>query len=422
MIPHYLDHQTVDGAADGCNLLQHLGTAALTLESTLERLDLPAYTAYSGQKLGLLTCGVTHGRSRDTLGEYCICRSRRDTKFDSTAGHPTAAFSAAATPAVPPLREICGTRRARRGILWAQLGLDGCLQRANHMVLSIHSAGRKRLWLEFAVVIPLIAVLCLASESCLAARRDTDGVRRQLLEAVDSNLRPAADKARDKYRHPVETLMFFGIKPDMTVVELWPFGGWYTEILGPFLREHGRLYEAAMDPDSKDPEDVQLNSEFHALLAAHPQQFGKVQVTVLAPHKMQIAPDGTADMVLTFRNIHNWVWAGMQKDVFAAAYRALKPGGILGVVEHRNNDPYFEPKQSGQAYVGEQYAIHLIESVGFRLVARSNVNRNPKDTKDYPKGVWTLPPSYAEGDKDRAKYAAIGESDRFTLKFVKPRS
>lgn len=291
------------------------------------------------------------------------------------------------------------------------------------MTLSVRNAGRKRLWLASAVVTPLIAALCLAATNCLAATTEsTELVRPQLLEAINSNLRPAQDKARDKYRHPVQTLMFFGIKPDMTVVELWPFGGWYTEILAPFLKDHGKLYEAAMDPDSKDPEDVRLNSDLHALLDAHPRQFGKVQLTVLAPHNMQIAPDGTADMVLTFRNIHNWVWAGMQKDVFAAAYRALKPGGILGVVEHRNNDPHFEPKQQGQAYVGEQYAIDLIESVGFRLVARSNINRNPKDTKDYPKGVWTLPPTYAEGDKDRAKYAAIGESDRFTLEFVKPAS
>jgi predicted methyltransferase len=157
------------------------------------------------------------------------------------------------------------------------------------------------------------------------------------------------------------------------------------------------------------------------MFSAHPELFDKVQLSVLAPGKMQIAPDGSADMVLTFRNIHNWVWAGMEKDVFAAAYRALKPGGILGVVEHRNNDPNAVPAK-GQAYVGEQYAVNLIESVGFTLAGRSDINRNPKDTKDYPKGVWTLPPSFAEGEKDHAKYAAIGESDRFTLKFVKPKS
>ncbi len=243
----------------------------------------------------------------------------------------------------------------------------------------------------------------------------------KLEAAVNSDFRPAADKARDPYRHPLQTLTFFGLKPNMTVVELWPFGGWYTEILAPYLHDHGTLYAAAMDPDSTDPEDKQYNSELTAMLAAHPEVYGKVQVTVLAPHKMQIAPDGTADLVVTFRNIHNWVWAGIEKDVLAAAFRALKPGGILGVEEHRNNDPNFVPKTPGQAYVGEQYAIDLIQSAGFRLAGQTNVNRNPKDTKDYPKGVWTLPPTYAEGDKDRARYTAIGESDRFTLKFIKPK-
>ena len=242
----------------------------------------------------------------------------------------------------------------------------------------------------------------------------------ELQKAVDSSFRSAQDKERDRYRHPVQTLTFFGIEPNMTVVELWPFGGWYTAILAPFLKAHGQLYAAAMDPQSTDPEDREYNKELRALFDAHPEQFDRVKMTVLAPGKMHIAPDGSADMVLTFRNIHNWVWAGIETDVFSAAYRALKPGGVLGVVEHRSDDPQAVPKR-GQAYVGEQYAIRLIESAGFRLVARSDINRNPKDTKNYPNGVWALPPTYANGDQDRARYQAIGESDRFTLKFVKPR-
>jgi predicted methyltransferase len=262
-----------------------------------------------------------------------------------------------------------------------------------------------------------LAALVLATGPALAA----GNVDPKLEAAVNSSFRPAADKARDPYRHPLETLTFFGIKPNMTVVELWPFGGWYSEILAPYLHDRGTLYAAAMDPESTDPEDKQYNSEFAAMMAAHPQVYDKVRMTVLAKGKMQIAPDGSADLVVTFRNIHNWAWVGMEKDVMAAAFRALKPGGILGVEEHRNDDPNFVPKTPGQAYVGEQYAIDLIQSVGFRLLGQSNVNRNPKDTKDYPKGVWTLPPTYAEGDKDRARYAAIGESDRFTLKFVKPK-
>jgi predicted methyltransferase len=257
----------------------------------------------------------------------------------------------------------------------------------------------------------------LAAEPVCAA----DHFDSRLEAAVNSDFRPAADKARDAYRHPLQTLTFFGIKPKMTVVELWPFGGWYTQILAPYLHDHGTLYAAAMDPDSTSPEDKQYNAEFEAMLAAHPEVYDRVKMTVLAKGKMQIAPDGSADLVVTFRNIHNWAWAGMEKDVFAAAFRALKPGGILGVEEHRNNDANFVPKTPGQAYVGEQYAIDLIQAAGFRLAGQSNVNRNPKDTKDYPKGVWTLPPTYAEGDKDRARYAAIGESDRFTLKFIKPK-
>ena len=256
----------------------------------------------------------------------------------------------------------------------------------------------------------------------LSASAADDAATAALRQIVNGPHRSAAHKARDQYRHPVQTLTFFGINPRMTVVELWPFGGWYTEILAPYLRDHGQLYAAAMDPQSTSREDLQYNADLKALLAAHPELFDKVRVTVLAKGKMQIAPPGSADLVVTFRNIHNWVWDGMEKDVFAAAFRALKPGGILGVVEHRSNDPHFVPRHSGEAYTGEQYAIDLIQSVGFKFVASSDVNRNPKDTKDYPKGVWTLPPEYAEGDKDRAKYAAIGESDRFTLKFVKPKT
>jgi predicted methyltransferase len=243
----------------------------------------------------------------------------------------------------------------------------------------------------------------------------------KLKAVVDGDQRSAANKARDKYRHPVETLAFFNIRPNMTVVELWPFGGWYTEILAPYVKGKGTYYAAAMDPASNQSEDKKYNAELKALLDAHPDLYSEVKWSVLTSGKYDIAPAGSADLVVTFRNIHNWVWAGNEKDVFAAAFRALKPGGILGVEEHRNNDPNAKPKR-GEAYVGEDYAIGLIESVGFKLAGRSNINSNPKDTKDYPQGVWTLPPSFALGDKDRAKYAAIGESDRFTLKFVKPAS
>jgi predicted methyltransferase len=242
-----------------------------------------------------------------------------------------------------------------------------------------------------------------------------------LAAVVAGEHRSAANKARDVYRHPVETLGFFGIAPRSTVVELWPFGGWYTEILAPYLRNQGVLFAAAMDPASTDANDIRYNASLNKILAARPDLYDKVRLSVLAKGKMDLAPPGSADLVVSFRNIHNWVWAGIEKDVFAAAFRALKPGGVLGIVEHRHADPNYEPKTPGQAYVGEDYAVRLIESAGFRLAARSAINNNPSDTKDHPRGVWTLPPSFAMGDVDRAKYAAIGESDRFTLKFVKPK-
>ena len=267
----------------------------------------------------------------------------------------------------------------------------------------------------------LLAGTVLAADNAAGGPKTTGAALKKLQDVVNGEQRTPEQKARDKYRHPVDTLAFFGIQPNMTVVELWPFGGWYTAILAPYVKGSGKFYAAAMDPASTSPGDMKYNADLKKMLDAHPDLYSEVQWSVLAKDKYQIAPDGTADMVLTFRNIHNWAWAGIEKDVFAAAFRALKPGGILGVEEHRNNDPNFEPKQMGKAYVGEDYAIKLIESVGFRLVGKSDINRNPKDTKDYPKGVWTLPPNYAEGEKDKAKYAAIGESDRFTLKFIKPK-
>jgi predicted methyltransferase len=251
--------------------------------------------------------------------------------------------------------------------------------------------------------------------------KETSGASlKKLQDVVNGEQRAVDRKGRDKFRHPVETLAFFGIQPNMTVVELWPFGGWYTEILAPYVKGSGTYYAAAMDPESKKDGDLKYNSDLKKILDARPDLYGDVKWTVLAPGKFQIAPDGTADLVVTFRNIHNWTWSGIDKDVWAAAFRALKPGGVLGVEEHRNNDPAYAPTVRGNAYVGEDWAIKEIEAAGFKLAGRSPVNHKQKDTKDYPKGVWTLPPNYAEGDKDRAKYTAIGESDRFTLKFVKP--
>ena len=234
-----------------------------------------------------------------------------------------------------------------------------------------------------------------------------------LKAAVDSTNRSAKDRARDQYRHPIETLTFFGIKPDMTVVEIWPGGGWYTDILAPYLHDDGKLNAAVSQGENA--------AEYKKKLADDPSRFGKVIVTQLdPPDHMQIAPAGSADMVVTFRNVHNWMRGGNGEAVFKAIYAALKPGGVLGVVEHRGDPSKPQDPKAATGYVREDSVITMAEEAGFILAGKSDINANPKDTKDYPKGVWTLPPSLAMKDTDTAKYLAIGESDRMTLKFLKP--
>ncbi|RMF98231.1 MAG: methyltransferase [Gammaproteobacteria bacterium] len=233
--------------------------------------------------------------------------------------------------------------------------------------------------------------------------------------------RDPGNAERNRYRHPVETLEFFGLRPDSHVVEIWPAGGWYTEIIAPYVNERGQYYAAHWDPES-DSEFVRRAVErFRAKLAAHPELYGNAKMTVLMPpDKWEMAPEGSADLVLTFRNIHNWMPRGYAAEMFAAAYRALKPGGVLGVVEHRGDPDVPQDPKAASGYVNEDYAIQLAEAAGFVLEARSEINANPADTKDYEGGVWTLPPTLRKKDEDRAKYLAIGESDRFTLRFRKP--
>jgi predicted methyltransferase len=242
----------------------------------------------------------------------------------------------------------------------------------------------------------------------------------QLKEVIAGSHRTEADKARDQYRHPLETLTWFGVKDDMTVVELSPGGGWYTDILAPFLKERGAYYAAGFDPESEVEYMRRGAQRFKEKIAANADLFGKTQITILAPQKTEIAPAGSADMVLTFRNVHNWMAAGQADAVFQAVYKALKPGGILGVVEHRGNPNTPQDPKAASGYVREDYVIKLAEDAGFKLVDRSEINANPKDTKDYPQGVWTLPPVLRLKEVDKEKYLAIGESDRMTLKFQKP--
>jgi len=232
--------------------------------------------------------------------------------------------------------------------------------------------------------------------------------------------RSEENRARDRYRHPKATLLFFGIRPEMSVLEVWPEPGWYTEVLAPLLADKGRYYAGLIAPDPKSQYLTRRLDDLRQKLAARPEIYGRVAVVTFPLDGSDVVPAGTLDMVLTFRNIHNWMARDQAAQAFATMYRALKPGGVLGVVEHRGNPALPQDRQAKSGYVNEDYAIKLIEAQGFRLEASSQVNANPKDTKDYEQGVWTLPPTYRLGDKDRDKYAAIGESDRFTLKFVKP--
>jgi predicted methyltransferase len=230
------------------------------------------------------------------------------------------------------------------------------------------------------------------------------------------------ERARDAYRHPKETLLFFGIRPEMKVLEVWPEPGWYTEIIAPLLREKGRYYAGVITADPANKHITQRLENFRAKLAARPDLYDRVIVVTFPGDVGTAMPAASLDMVVTFRNIHNWMSQSTAAQMFAAMYRALKPGGVLGVVEHRGNPAVPQDPQAKSGYVNEDYAIKLIEAQGFRLVAKSEVNDNPKDTKDYEQGVWTLPPTYRLGAKDHDKYAAIGESDRFTLRFVKPKT
>ncbi|HEY2105607.1 MAG TPA: hypothetical protein VGH29_07470 [Candidatus Binataceae bacterium] len=234
-----------------------------------------------------------------------------------------------------------------------------------------------------------------------------------LQAAIDNPARPASDRARDRYRHPLQTLQFFGVKPAMTVVEIWPGGGWYTDILAPYLKDNGKLYEAVPPGPRSD--------SYRKKLAADPKLYGVVTITELGPpDHYDIAPPHSADMVLTFRNVHNWMRGGFAPEVFKAMYQALRPGGILGVEEHRADAKLPQDPKASSGYVREDYVISLAEKAGFHLMAKSGINANPMDTKNYKEGVWTLPPTLRMGKVDRDKYVAIGESDRMTLKFVKP--
>ena len=239
-----------------------------------------------------------------------------------------------------------------------------------------------------------------------------------LAAAIASPAREPRFVARDGARHPLEELTFFGLRPAQTVVELWPGGGYWTEILGPYIAKQGHYYVALPTPGNAE-EDSGV-ARWRSRVAAQQGRLGDIVETTLGPGHFEIAPAGSADLVLTFRNVHNWMEAGYVDDVLAACYKALKPGGVLGVEGHRGRtDQPQDPKAPG-GYVREDYAIALAKKAGFEFVGSSEIDANPKDTKDWVDGVWTLPTTLSQGEKDRARYLAIGEADNFVLKFRKP--
>ena len=262
----------------------------------------------------------------------------------------------------------------------------------------------------------LILAAMLATGLAGAAHAHDDALK----AAIASKDRTPANVARDGARHPYETLTFFGIKPNMTVVELSPGGGWYTEILAPYLRDSGKLIAAGESPTSAQDGNKRAAARLTEKFAANPAMYGKVQRGVFeVPTTYNFAPAGSVDLVVTFRNIHNWTDEGdaKVKEIFKSVHTALKPGGVFGVVDHRA--PAGKPVKPDSGYLHEANVIKMIEAAGFKLVAKSEINANPKDTADHNKGVWSLPPVLANKDVDRDKYLAIGESDRMTLKFVK---
>ena len=284
----------------------------------------------------------------------------------------------------------------------------------------------------FAAVLICVLSACahdaptaVGSEPTKAERKLAKSITHDVNKLLKGDWRSERNAARDRYRHPAQTLAFFGIEPTMTVIEIWPSAGWYSEILAPYLREDGHYIAAVNDPakatddkarDSASKQNQALREKF----AAQPKVYGRPTVLEFTSSAPELGAPGSADAVVTFRNVHNWVMAGTEAQMFEAFFEVLKPGGVLGVVDHRAAEDATLEQVKNSGYLPEQYVIALALKAGFRLDARSDINANPADLKNYPDGVWTLPPTLRKGDVDRDKYLAIGESDRMTLRFVKP--
>jgi predicted methyltransferase len=275
------------------------------------------------------------------------------------------------------------------------------------------------------IVTALAALFAAGGVSACATMGGEQGFsaadRTALASAIASPTRTPANVLRDRYRHPAETLAFFGVRPTDTVVEIWPGGGWYTEILAPYLRAGGGTYIAAAPPAG-----ISRLATWRDTNVATVGQFPIRAFPTFEPAHQGVAP-GSADVVLTFRNVHNWrIGSGRDNqdysvEAFRQLYAMLKPGGTLGIVDHRLPESANAERERTSGYMKVSTVRQLSEQAGFRLDASSEVNANPRDTADWPDGVWTLPPTLRRGEADRERYLAIGESDRMTLRFVKPR-
>ena len=272
---------------------------------------------------------------------------------------------------------------------------------------------------------PTIASLMAIALTLGGINANAAGTSAAIDDAVSGTQRTPELAARDVYRQPAPVLEFFGIEPGMSVLEIWPGkAGWYTEILAPLVRDDGQLTVAIFGDETDKFRDFMLsaNEEFQQKLTTSPDVYDQVEIVSLwAPGQVAIGDDDAYDMVLTFRNLHNWLAWGQTDVILERIYSALKPGGTFGVIDHRANaDAEIDPlARSG--YVNQQLAIDLITDAGFEFIGSSELLANPKDTADHPRGVWTLPPTLAMGkDADNSEYLAIGESDRFVLRFRKP--
>jgi predicted methyltransferase len=267
----------------------------------------------------------------------------------------------------------------------------------------------------------LAATLTIAGTACVSAQENRVTASAEdsaLRAAIASPSRTPANVVRDRYRHPYETLTFFGLRPGASVVEIWPGGGWYTELLAPYVIESGGTYYAAGNGN--------VLGGARALMARDAARFGAVRLasfpTGMPTSAEPAVPDGSADLVLTFRNVHNWMMgeSPFAEEAFRQMFAMLRPGGTLGVVDHRLPESADTARERSSGYLKTSTVRRLAEAAGFRFVGESEINANPADTSDHPQGVWTLPPALRLGAQDRERYLAIGESDRMTLRFVKP--